>query len=105
MQILGKNASLSQWTRHYESMLKSPSGVSGPGFNNRLRGQINTFHVEQTGGGISTPAVNIISPTEANILQAKKILESRKSRKRKISVTPLKKEKGKKTKQKYKYKK
>ena len=85
MRIIGESPSVNEWRQHYLSMLKGERKKKPT--SNRARGQVQAYVItkNQTGSGISTP-IKVISPVEANVEQAKKLIE-RKSAKRKRDIT------------------
>ena len=109
MRVIGKPVGVEGWRRHYEAMASGE--LSRKRIKNRRgRGRSYLYQVKsnQSGSGKVAP-IKIISPTEANIEQAKKlIVNKRKIIKKSNSLKrkrPYKKSSGKSSKKKNKRKK
>ena len=93
MRIIGESPSVNEWREHYLSMVKGerkrkPTAIRG-------RGQVHTYLIskKQSGSGIANP-IKVISPVEANVEQAKKLIE-REAVKRKRTTSSLTRDKRK----------
>lgn len=77
MRVIGKPVGVDGWKQHYQAM--SVGELSRKRMKHRRApGKSHLYHLksEQTGGGTNT-AVKVISPIQAEIAQAKKIVENK----------------------------
>lgn len=81
MRVIGKPVGVDGWRKHYQAM--SLGELSRKRMKNRRApGKSHLYHIksEQSGGG-SNSAVKVISPIQAGIAQAKKIVEAKQQEK------------------------